>query len=486
MIESLSEGNADLRKSRTRRAGYSENTIMHRMVPNSPDAERGLLGCVLLDAQLCAPQVSEMFQDPEEACYDLRNGLILRLMLMMQDNGEPVDVITIVERLRSQNRLDEVGGVAYIAALPDATGSAGMVSYFMDIVQEKMLLRQMIHANEAAINSIYNNDGGGLEHLFDTIEKNVLGVRAKMQTKSYVKMGTLVKGAINRIEECHQNQGKLLGLSTGLIGLDEMTNGMRGGKFWVFAGLPGDGKSALALNIAEHVAIDLKQPVGIFTLEMPNDELTERSLCTQATVNMMKVSRGFLAERDFPRLTAAASKLSKAPIYLDDSSGITIGQLKAKMRRMWQAQGIKLFVIDYLQLLIATNGNGRQIDNRQQEVAAISRGVKELSKELNVPIIGLSQVDKNLEKENRKPRLGDLRESAAIGQDADLVAILQKRPMEDDQEEGDVVPTNLVITKQRGGPKGTVYLQFLKTYTKFEMAAKIDHSDVPNNLPYND
>jgi replicative DNA helicase len=244
------------------------------------------------------------------------------------------------------------------------------------------------------------------------------------------------------------------------------------------------GKTSLAMNIAEHVAIDERLPVGVFSLEMTSDSLVLRMLCSRSRVNMRNVRDGFLAERDFPKLTGAAGKLANSPLFIDDSSGLSILQLRAKARRMHQQYGIKLFVIDYLQLLHST---ARRAENRQQEIADISSGIKSLAKELNVPIIVLSQLNRELEREkNRKPRLSDLRESGAIEQDADVVGLLYKPSSGDDEEGGggggseeEAVAVNLLIAKQRNGPTGDVNLTFLKPFTRFESAAKVSDEDVP-------
>jgi replicative DNA helicase len=242
------------------------------------------------------------------------------------------------------------------------------------------------------------------------------------------------------------------------------------------------GKTSLAMNIAEHVSIDEKQPVGVFSLEMTAESLVLRMLCSRSRVNLRNIRDGFLAERDFPKLTGAAGKLANAPLFIDDSAGLSIFQLRAKARRMYQQHGIKLFVIDYLQLL---NASSQKIENRQQEIAQISNGIKALAKELNVPVIVLAQLNRELEKDkNRKPRLSDLRESGAIEQDADLVGLLYKVESEkaDDDDGGgaqdiEAVPINLLIAKQRNGPTGDVNLTFLKSYTRYESASKV--SDVP-------
>jgi replicative DNA helicase len=261
-----------------------------------------------------------------------------------------------------------------------------------------------------------------------------------------------------------------------------MTTGFHGGEMIVIAARPSVGKTSLAMNIAEHVSIDQQLPVGVFSLEMTAQSLVLRMLCSRSRVNLRNVREGFLAERDFPKLTGAAGKLANAPLFIDDSSGLSILQFRAKARRMFQHYGIKLFVLDYLQLLHSTS---RKADNRQQEISDISNGIKALSKELDVPIIVLSQLNREVEREKgRPPRMSDLRESGAIEQDADLVGLLY-RPVKEGDDEGagdpaEAYPVNLLIAKQRNGPAGEdIHLTFLKSYTRFESAAKIHDEDVP-------
>jgi replicative DNA helicase len=285
------------------------------------------------------------------------------------------------------------------------------------------------------------------------------------------------------IEDFHQRQGMLTGVGTGFADLDKMTSGLHGGEMDVIAARPSMGKTSLAMNIAEYVSIDLKLPVGVFSLEMTSESLVLRMLCSRSRVNLRNVREGFLAERDFPKLTGAAGKLANAPLFIDDTSGLSILQLRAKARRMAQQFGVKLFVIDYLQLLHST---ARRAENRQQEIADISSGIKSLAKELNVPVIVLSQLNRDLEKEkDRKPRLSDLRESGAIEQDADVVCLLYKASRDDDEgggaEEQEAIAVNLLIAKQRNGPTGDVRLTFLKPYTRFESAAKVSDDDVPSD-----
>jgi replicative DNA helicase len=291
----------------------------------------------------------------------------------------------------------------------------------------------------------------------------------------------LVNRAITKIEEYHTNQGMLTGLSTGFVDFDKMTTGLHAGEMIVVAARPSMGKTSLAMNIAEHVALELKAPVGVFSLEMTAEQLVLRMICSRSRVNLRNVRDGFLAERDFPKLTGAAGKMAAAPLFIDDSSALSILQLRAKARRMWQQFGIKLFVIDYLQLLHSTS---RRAENRQQEIAEISGGLKALAKELGVPVLVLSQLNRELEKRGpgERPRLSDLRESGAIEQDADLVGLLYRESKnkdgdEEPEVEQDAIAVKLYIAKQRNGPTGDVDLTFLKSYTRFESAAKVSAED---------
>ena len=386
------------------------------------------------------------------------------------------------QRLKNKQLLEEVGGIAYLAALPDTVPSAANLSYYLDIVQEKYLLRKMIQTCTEVVGRVYDYEGE-VDALMDEVERDILRISESRVQGQTTTIKDLVKKAINTIEDFHQRQGMLTGVGTGFADLDKMTSGLHGGEMVVIAARPSMGKTSLAMNIAEHVAIEQRLPVGVFSLEMTSESLVLRMLCSRSRVNLRNVREGFLAERDFPKLTGAAGKLANAPLFIDDSSGLSILQLRAKARRMSQQFGIKLFVIDYLQLLHST---ARRAENRQQEIADISSGIKSLAKELNVPVIVLSQLNRELEREkNRKPRLSDLRESGAIEQDADVVGLLYKPSSGDDEEsasaaEQDAVPVNLLIAKQRNGPTGDVNLTFLKSYTRFESAAKVSDEDVPN------
>ncbi len=442
----------------------------------------GVLGCALLDPNQCIGEcVEKLKDDGMMAFYDLRHQTIYETLSEMFNARMPVDLITVQQRLKDRQLLDQVGGIAYLSQLQDAVPSAANLSYYLDIVREKYLLRKLITTCSGVVGKVFDYEGN-VEELLDEVEKEILRVNESRAQGSMIPVKTLVNDAIATIENYFGRNGELGGLATGFVDLDKMTDGFHGGEMIVIAARPSMGKTSLAMNIAEHVALELKHPVGVFSLEMSSASLVLRMMCSLARVNLRSIREGFMSESDFPKLTSAAGRLSAAKLYIDDTAGLSILQLRARARRMHQQHGIKLFVIDYLQLLNSTAR--RSQDNRQQEIADISSGIKALAKELNVPVVVLAQLNRDIEKDkNRKPRMSDLRESGSIEQDADLVGLLYKPDADEDAEggavEADGLPVSLVIAKQRNGPTGDVNLTFMKPYTRFESAAKFSNDDVP-------
>jgi len=488
MIETVDSGSTsspvDFKKPR--RPQNNTSAVMapklDRLPPHSIEAEQGVLGCVLLSPNDCMGVCIEKFKRGSEVCYDLRHQQIYDLLAEMYDKKEAIDLITVQQRLKDKNQLEAIGGITYLASLADGVPSAANLEYYIEIVREKYLLRRMIQTCTGVVARVYEHEGA-VDALLDEVERDVLRIGEERVEANSRTIKDLIHKAINTIEDFHQRQGMLTGIGTGFADFDKLTSGLHGGEMIVIAARPSIGKTSLAMNIAEHVALNLNLPVGVFSLEMTAESLVLRLLCSRARVNLRNIREGFLAERDFPKLTGAAGKLANAPLFIDDSSGLSILQLRAKARRMFQQYGIKLFVIDYLQLLTSTSR--RKDDSRQQEIADISNGIKALAKELNVPVVVLSQLNRELEKDkNRKPRLSDFRESGAIEQDADLVCLLYKNTKESDDDDGlgpaqESVPINLLIAKQRNGPTGDVCLTFLKSITRFESAAKVSDDDVP-------
>lgn len=476
-------GPVDLKRSRRRApTPAAPPARLDRLPPHALEAEQGVLGCILWSPNDTLGECVNKFKGDPEVFYDLRHQTIFNTLVAMYDRREAIDLITLQQRLKDQQVLDQIGGLAYLSALQDAVPSAANLTYYLDIVLEKAVLRKMIRTCTDIVARAYENEGQ-VDQLMDEVERDILRISESRVQSATRGIKELVKAAITTIEDFHQRQGMLTGISTGFADLDKMTSGLHPGEMIVIAARPSMGKTSLAMNIVEHVVLEERLPVGVFSLEMTAESLVLRMLCSRSRVNLRNIREGFLAERDFPKLTGAASKLAAAPLFIDDTPGLSILQLRAKARRMHQQHGIKLLVIDYLQLLHSTAR--RSQENRQQEIADISNGVKALAKELKIPVIVLAQLNRELEKDrNRKPRLSDLRESGAIEQDADLVGLLYKPSSDEDDSDGggedpDSRPVNLLIAKQRNGPTGDVHLTFLNSITRFESAAKVSDEDVP-------
>lgn len=442
------------------------------------------MGSILLAPAECMGECVSRLKSPE-VFYDARHRVVYETLVAMYDAGEAIDLITLKQRLQDKGVLEQVGGWNYVSALPEAVPSPANIGYYIDIVHQKYILRKLIHTCALIERRIYEHEGD-TDELLDEVERQILRVSEERIESVAHPLKELVPRAISVIEEFHKRGGAVSGLATGFSDLDNITGGLHPGEMIVIAARPSVGKTSLAMNIAEHVAVDQKQPVGVFSLEMTAESLVMRMLCSRAGVNARNIQKGILSRQDYTRLTNAATDLASAPLFIDDSAGLTILQLRARARRLWQQHGIRLFVIDYLQLLHST---GRRIENRQQEIADISSGIKALAKELRVPVIVLSQLNRDVERDrNRKPRLSDLRESGAIEQDADVVGLLYRadpddptRPAKDDEDLSDLegMPVNLYIAKQRNGPTGDVHLTFLRSYTRFESLTRATPDEVP-------
>lgn len=447
------------------------NGHLDRLPPYSEQAEQGVMGCMLLSPE-CIGECVEKFKAGGSVFYDLRHRELYECLVGMYDRKVAIDTITVRNELGA--RFENVGGMRYVSTLPDCVPSAANLSYYAEIVLENFTRRKLI-ATCTEIQTRAYDENADLEEVMDESEKAVLSVVTDRATDAVKPISSLVSSALTQIENYIARDGGCIGIPTGFVDLDKLMLGMKGGEMIVIAGRPGSGKSSISMNIAEHAVLREKLPVGVFNLEMTAESLMLRMLCSQSRISLRNIQHGFLAERDFPRLTAAAAALNKAPLYIDDTSGLSILQLRAKARRMWQQHGIRLFIVDYLQLLHSTN---RRVDNRQQEVADISAGIKALAKELNVPVIALSQLNRELEKAtDRRPKLSMLRESGAVEQEADFVGLLYKPEEEQPQN------VNLLIAKQRNGPTGEVRLIFLDEFTKFQSAARMEAEDVPR-VPY--
>ncbi len=457
----------------------------YRLPPHAPQAEQGVISCILPDAG-CMAEAIERLKGKAEVFYDLRNQTIFDAMLGLYDARTPIDVLTLRQALKDGNKLEQIGGDAYLSSLPDAAPSPANLSSYTATLSDKYLLRRMLQVCAGATSRIYSREDE-VEALLSQIETDVLSIRHDHKTGGVTPFKKLIQEAISTIEDFHQRGGVIAGVTTGLPDLDKLLWGLQPGDVFVIAARPSIGKTSLACGIAEHVAADLGLPVGFFSLEMTQASLAMKMLCSRARVSIKNIREGFIVERDFPKLTSAAGKLSKAPIYIDDTSGLSVMELRARARRMSQQYGIRLLVIDYLQLLHSTS---RRVDNRQQEVADISTNVKTMAKELAMPVILIAQLNREVERSGGRPKMSQIRESGVVEADADIIGLLFKPEAEDDgqNQRQDAVPVTLIIAKQRNGATGDVDLTFLKSYTRFESAARVSDDDVPQqtNMPYND
>lgn len=438
---------------------------MDRLPPHSDEAEQGVLGCCLLDPPACIGETVLLVQN-REMFYDLRHQTLYRAMVKMWDAQLPIDLITLQQQLKDDHQLEDLGGVAYLAALPDLVPSAANLSVYLGILEEKYLLRTMQRTCAEVGMRIDEWEGDVLEFL-DQVEADVLAVNRSKSRVAMLDMKALVHGAIDRMENMSRGVGMLGGVRTRLGYFDKMTGGCHKGEMIVIAGRPSVGKTSLAMNIAANVALIDKKPVAVFSMEMSASDLTMRLMCAEAEADFHKIRTGFMRDGDVEKLTIAAAKISKAPIYIDDTPAQSVLAVRAKARRLAQQHKIELIVIDYLQLMHSTNARAK---DRQQEISDISSGVKAMAKELDVPVIVLSQLNRESAKnKNRKPQLEDLRESGAIEQDADLVQILYRPKSDEDEEDENIqeFPVNGLIAKQRNGPTGDVQYLFKRFCMKY-------------------
>jgi replicative DNA helicase len=444
---------------------------IHRTLPHSVEAEQGVLGSMLISPREIIAECVEKIN--EEYFYVPAHQTVYVVLVELWNAGQGIDLITFTQVLRDRNVLETVGGAAFITSLFTFVPTAANVTYYLEIVRDKYILRQIIAACTESVRRSFEEQDE-VNNLLDEVEQQIFSVGEDRFKGHVVTMKDQVMEAIEAIEQLYERRGGITGISTGFAELDRMTNGLHESEMIVIAARPSMGKTALAMNITEHVAINEKLPVAVFSLEMSSQQLVQRLLCSRARVNLQKVRDGFLAERDFPSLTAAASKLAEAQIFIDDSAGLSILELRAKARRLKAQKDIKLIVVDYLQLLRSTTRRAQ--DNRQLEISEISAGLKGLAKELKIPIIVIAQLNRQPEaRTGGKPRLSDLRESGSIEQDADLVGLLVRPEIYEEDEDARAEKAGeaeLIIAKQRNGPVGEIALTFLKEFTRFEDRAR--------------
>jgi replicative DNA helicase len=444
-----------------------------RSLPFSEDGEKGVLCSLLLSPR----EVSDLcvLRLRPDAFYVPAHQIIYNLVIEFSDKSKPIDFVSLKQGLRDRNQLEEIGGPEFLSSLYSFVPTAANAAYYIEIVREKYLLRRLILTCNKLASQCYDPQEE-IEPLLDDAEKEIFAITGEHVITEMASTKELVMEAIEQIERLYENRGSVTGLATGFIELDRMTSGLHPSEMIVIAARPSMGKTALAMNIAEHVAMDVGKPVAVFSLEMSSQQLVQRLLCSRAKVDLQKVRNGFLSERDFPNLTTAAARLAAAKMFIDDTPGLTITELRAKARRMKSQHDIQLIIVDYLQLLRSTTRRAQ--DNRQLEISEISGGIKALAKELNLPIIVIAQLNRQPDaraQQGGRPRLSDLRESGSIEQDADLVGLLVRPEYyetDEDAKQEKAGEAELIIAKQRNGPTGDVPLTFLKEFTRFENRAR--------------
>ncbi len=458
-----------------------------RSLPHSEEAERCLLGSLLLNPELigdCVEQfgAQDMEMQGAECFYDEKHRLLYRTLVDMWRDREPVDIATVTVKLAGRGLLDLVGGAVWVTKLSNTVGTAANAGFYINTVRQMFRVRELIRAGQEIVTKSYEANEERVDDLVDQVEEMVFKIARDKDVKGVTSSDVAVKEAFSEIHEIIEHKGKLRGLPTGFPDLDRCTDGLQQSSMIVIAARPSMGKTSLAMNIAEHVAIHNQEkpaPVGVFSLEMPAVQLMIRMLCSVGEVSMSRLRSGLSTSAEHAALARAADKIAKSKIFVDETGGLSIMELRAKARRMHLKHKIELLVVDYLQLMRAPSSS--KYDNRQQEIATISGGLKTLAKELKIPIIVLSQLNREAEKrEGGKPRLSDLRESGAIEQDADVVCLIAPKDERKDEEvmSEEITQAELIVAKNRNGPQGRIPLQFRRDITRFFSAA-IEPGDAP-------
>jgi len=433
---------------------------LEKVPPQNLEAEIAVLGSMLIEEEAIGQAV-----ETAKASFFYRDAhkKIFQAIVDLYSSNKAVDLVTLTEELKKRGALEEVGGAAYLTELTAAVPTAANVAHYAKIVKEKAILRNLINTATQIVAQSYDGQQDA-NVLLDKAERLIFDISGSQLQGISVSIKDIVKDSIEAIEGFYRRKAHVTGLPTGFDDLDMMTAGLHGGELIVIAGRPSMGKSALSACIAEYVGVQEQKPVSIFSIEMSKEQLVQRMLCSHARVELQKARSGFLTQSDWPKLVTAAGRLAEAPIYIDDSAALTALELRAKARRMKSRHNIELIIVDYLQLMTGSTN----IENRQQEISEISRSLKALAKELNLPLIAVSQLSRAPEKrETFRPRLSDLRESGAIEQDADVVMLLFREEYYNPKETNKGI-AEVIVAKQRNGPVGSQNLIFLSEYTKFE------------------
>jgi replicative DNA helicase len=434
----------------------------HKLPPQHIEAEQSILGGILIENE-AINRVTEILDADD--FYREAHRRIFNALINLSERDEPADLITLTNELRKIDQLDSIGGASYLASLIDSVPTAANIQYYARIVKEKAILRKLIQTSTEIITQSYE-DRGDVEGFLDEAERSIFEISEKRVRPSFYPIREIVKESFATIEKLFKKKEAVTGVPSGFKELDRMTAGFQPSDLIIIAGRPSMGKTAFCLDVAEYAAIGNKIPVAIFSLEMSKEQLVIRMLCSQAHVEGTRLRTGYLNESDWPKLTIAAGSLSESPIYIDDTAALSVLELRAKARRLQSDHGLGMVIVDYLQLM---KGRAR-VESRQQEISEISRSLKALAKELNIPVIAVSQLSrKTEERTGNRPQLSDLRESGAIEQDADLILFIYRDEVynrsEDNPNRG---KAEVIIGKQRNGPTGKIDLAFLDKFTTFK------------------
>ncbi|MHB1004635.1 MAG: replicative DNA helicase [Chloroflexota bacterium] len=430
-----------------------------RLPPHSIEAEEAVLGSVLIDREAIG-SIASFLRDAD--FYRDRNREIYASALTLYDRREPTDVLTVRDELERRGKLEDVGGAAYLASLSAGVPTAVHVEFYARIVERTSVLRRLIGAAGQIAALGYDQQAEEVDVLLDKAERALFAVSQRRQTRDFVPLHTALKEYFDTIDYLHEHKGEVMGVPSGFRDLDQMTGGLHASDLVIVAGRPAVGKTSFVLTIAHNAAVKFQVPVAIFSLEMSVEQLVQRLLCSEAAVDAHRLRSGFIDEFEWHRISHAFGVLSEAPIYIDDTANITTLELRAKARRMKVEHNIQLLIIDYLQLM-----QGRGLENRVQEVTEISRGLKILARELDIPVIALSQLSRAVEsRQDHRPVLSDLRESGSIEQDADIVMFLHREELyKRDTERKNIA--DVIVAKHRNGPTGDVTLRFFPAQTRF-------------------
>ncbi|HEK85498.1 MAG: replicative DNA helicase [Candidatus Saccharicenans sp.] len=436
-------------------------TVLKKTPPHSLEAERTVLGGILVNNSYLNVVLTSL--TPEDFYRDAHR-LILEKMVTLMDRGQPIDLLTLSEEIQKSGNLEDIGGAAYLASLMDGVPRSLNIEYYVQIIKEKSLLRKLILSSAKIISSSYEQQVDP-DTLISEAQQAIVEIAEEKIKPGFIPLGVLTTSMLETIHQLAERREAVTGVPTGFIDLDNLTAGFHPSEFIVLAARPSMGKTAMALNISQHIGLKTDYHVGFFSIEMSKEQVALRLLCSEAQVDIQKARRGFISEREYERLRLAGETLSRARIYIDESPALTVMEMKAKCRRLKLEGHLDIVFIDYMQLM----RTGGRFENRNQEMSFISRSLKEMAKELQIPVVGISQLSRAPEKMRKepKPMLSDLRESGAIEQDADVVIFIYRPDYYHPEDEAIKGIAEINVAKQRNGPLGTVPLVFLREYARF-------------------